>query len=122
MIVIVVVMIMMIVSMIVMVVVVEVVCMFVIICTGPFELVCSCRLLLATTLGFRAAAVVSVVFPGTYEVDRPVARLIFVTMMSPVSSVFGRNVQIKRRHSDRRGGRLDDRRLCVDNRRRTTGS
>jgi hypothetical protein len=100
----------------------EVVLMFAIICTGPFELAYPCLLLLAATLGFGAAAVVRVIFPGAYEVDRSVTCLVLVTVFPPVSSVLGRNVQIKRRDADLRGGRLDDDRTCVNNRRRSVGS
>jgi hypothetical protein len=99
-----------------------VVFMFAIICTGAFELACPRLLLLAATLGFGAAAVVRVIFPGAYEVDRSVTCLVLVTVSPPVSSVFGRNVQIKRRDVDLRRGRLDDHRTCVDNWRRTAGS
>jgi hypothetical protein len=117
-----VIMLMVLVSTVVIVLASEVVLMFAIICTGPFELACPGLLLLAATLGFGAAAVVRVIFPGAYEVDRSVTCLVFVTVFPPVSSVFGRNVQIKRRDADLRGGRLDDHRTCVDNRRRSIGS
>jgi hypothetical protein len=100
----------------------EVVSMFAIICMGPFELACPRVLLLAATLGFRAAAVVRIIFPGAYEVDRSVTCLVLVTVFPPVSSVFGRNVQIKRRDADLRGGGVNDHRTCVDNWRRSAGS
>jgi hypothetical protein len=111
------------VSTVVIVVVMEIVPMLAIPCTGPFELVCPRLFLLAMTLGFRAAAVVRVIFSRPYEVDRSVTRLVLVTVVPPVSSVFGRNVQIKRCDVDLRGGWLDDHRTCVDNgRRRGAGS
>jgi hypothetical protein len=100
----------------------EVVFMFAIICTGPFELACPRLVLLAATLGFGAVAVVRVIFPGAYEVDGSVTCLVLVTVFPPVSSVFGRNVQIKRRDADLRGGGVDDHRTCVDNWRRGPGS
>jgi len=113
-----VVMLMMFVSTVVIVLVMEVVFVFVIPCTGPFELACPRRLLLAMTLAFGAAAVVRVIFPRPYEVDRSITRLVLVTVVPPVSSVFGRNVQIKGCDVNLRGGWLDDHRACVDNRRR----
>src|SRR5579872_5504461 len=113
-------MLMVFVSTVIIVVVMEVVFMFMFMipCTGPFELACPRLFLLAMTLGFRAAAVVRVIFPRPYEVDRSVTRLVLVTVVPPVSSVVGRNVQIKRCDVDLRGGWLDDHRTCVDNRRR----
>lgn len=110
------------VSTVVIVLVMEVVFMFAIPCTGPFELACPRRFLLAMTLGFGAVAVVRVIFPRPYEVDRSVTRLVLVTVVPPVSSVFGRNVQIKRCDVDLRGGWLDDHRTCVDNGRRRGAS
>ena len=49
--------------MVVIVVASETVLMFAIICMGPFDLACPSGLLLATALGFGAAAVVRVIFP-----------------------------------------------------------
>src|SRR5580704_12914495 len=106
-------MLMMFVSTVVIVLVMEVVVVFAIPCTGPFELACPRRFLLAMTVGFRAAAVVRVIFPRPYEVDRSVTRLVLVTVVPPVSSVFGRNVQIKRCDVDLRGGWLDHHGTCV---------
>jgi len=118
-----VVMLMVFVSTVVIVLMMKVVVMFAIPCTGPFELACPRRFLLAMTLGFGAAAVVRVIFPRPYEVDRSVTRLVLVTVVPPVSSVFGRNVQIKGCDVDLRGDWLDDHRTCVDNgRRRGVGS
>ena len=102
------------------VIMVMVVAMTMIILTRPLDLVLPRYLFLATAFEFRPALILRRVLTRPDEVHGPITGVILVTMVPPVARVSRGNMQINRLGNHARRPTLDDQRLRVNDRRRST--
>jgi hypothetical protein len=106
--------------MVVIVIVIVIVPMTTLILTRSLDFVLPRYLFLATAFEFRAVLILRLVLTRPDEVHGPIAGVILVTVVPPVARVSRRNMQIDRLGNHTWRPTLDDQRLRVDDRGRST--